>query len=249
MTHELKDKIAIVTGATRGIGKAIAEHLGAMGATIIGTATTEEGAETINTMLAEKNIQGQGYALNLSEFQSIPLFYDRIKKDIGVPLILINNAGITRDNLFMRMKNEEWDAVINTNLNGVYHLTRACIKEMVRAQWGRIISISSIVGVTGAAGQANYAAAKAALIGFSRSLAQEVASRNITANVVAPGYIETDMTNQLDDKIKSAIKEKIPLGRYGTAKDIAYAVGCLAAPQASYITGQVLHVNGGLYMG
>ncbi|MBI5447541.1 MAG: 3-oxoacyl-ACP reductase FabG [Gammaproteobacteria bacterium] len=248
MNPVLKDKIAIVTGATRGIGKAIAEHLAEMGATIIGTATSSAGVQAIEENFKEKKIKGSAYVLNLSDPEAIPVFYETVKKAVGIPLILINNAGITRDNLFLRMKSEEWDAVINTNLNGVYHLTRACIREMVRAQWGRIVSLSSIVGVAGAAGQANYAAAKAGLIGFSKALAQEVASRNITVNVIAPGYIETDMTNQLPEAVRHGIIDKIPMGRCGSPEEVAFAAGCLVMPQATYITGQTLHVNGGLYM-
>lgn len=245
----LDDKIALVTGATRGIGKAIAIQLGKMGATVVGTATSEQGVQTIEAMFKEHGIKGKAYQLNLSDVPSIAPFYDAVKKEVGVPLILVNNAGITRDNLFLRMKTEEWDAVINTNLSGVYHLTRVCIREMIRAQWGRIISISSIVGVTGSAGQVNYAAAKAAVIGFSKSLAQEVASRNVTVNVIAPGYIETDMTNELSEDVKNAILTKIPLGKCGVPEDIAYAAGFLASPAASYITGQTIHVNGGMFMG
>ncbi|EKD75195.1 MAG: 3-oxoacyl-[acyl-carrier protein] reductase (3-ketoacyl-acyl carrier protein reductase) [uncultured bacterium] len=244
----LQGKIALVTGASRGLGKAIAEHLGHQGAFILGTATSEQGCKAIETAFETANIQGKAYIFDQKNFQEVSSFYERIKKEVGAPLILINNAGIVRDNLFLRMKTEEWNDVIDTNLNGVYHLTRACIKEMLRAQWGRIISLSSIVGVTGAAGQANYAAAKAALIGFSKSVAQEVASRNITVNVIAPGYIATDMTNAISQAHIDKILEKIPQGKCGMAEDIAFAAGFLASPQANYITGQTLHVNGGMYM-
>ncbi len=248
MTAVLKDKVAIVTGATRGIGKATALTLGRMGAAVVGTATSEQGVAAIKQFFQQENVLGTACLLDISQPSEIATFYEFVKKEVGVPQILVNNAGITRDNLFLRMKAQEWDAVINTNLNGVYHLTRACIREMVRAQWGRIISMSSIVGLTGSAGQTNYAAAKAALIGFSKSLAQEVASRHITVNVVAPGFIETDMTNQLSDEQKSRIAQQIPMGQCGLPEDIAAAVGFLASPHANYITGHTLHVNGGMYM-
>lgn len=245
----LEGKVAIVTGASRGLGRAIAIELGSMGAIVVGTATGERGLNDIEETFKKHGIQGKAYALNLSDFASIPLFYDAVKKEVGIPQLLINNAGLTRDNLFLRMKQEEWDAVIDTNLTGTFHLTRACIREMVRAQWGRIISLSSVVGSTGSAGQTNYAASKAALIGFSKSLALEICSRNITVNVVSPGFIESDMTNQLSEELKAKILQQIPMGRRGQAEDIAYAVGFLASPRASYITGQTLHVNGGMYFG
>lgn len=243
----LEGKVALVTGASRGLGRAIAIELGKMGATLVGTATGERGIAEIEKTFEQEGIKGHAFLLDLANFSSIPSLLEQIKKTVGAPLILVNNGGITRDNLFMRMKAEEWDAVINTNLSGTFHLTRACIRDMVKAQWGRIISISSVVGSTGSAGQVNYAASKAALMGFSKSLALEIASRNITVNVVSPGFIVSDMTNQLSEELKSKILAQIPMGQQGEADDIAYAVGFLASPRAKYITGQTLHVNGGMY--
>ncbi len=243
-----QNRIALVTGATRGIGKAIALELAKQGATVIGTATTETGAESISQYIAEAGFQGTGLALNVTSPESIKSALAVIEEKFGVPEILVNNAGITRDNLLLRMKDEEWDDVINTNLTAIFRLTKACIRAMVKARWGRIISISSVVGTSGNAGQANYAASKAGLIGFTKSIAQEVATRAITANVVAPGYIASDMTDTLKDDQKNAILSRIPMQQIGQPQDIANAVAFLASDAASYITGVTLHVNGGMAM-
>lgn len=244
----LQNQIALVTGATRGIGQAIAMELAQHGATVIGTATTPEGAEKISTAFKQANLNGEGLLLNITDPVSIENLLTTIKEKFGAPSILINNAGITRDNLMLRMKDEEWEAVIDTNLTAIYRLTKLCLKDMLKARFGRIISISSVVGATGNAGQANYAAAKAGVIGFSKSLAQEIASRNVTVNVVAPGFIETDMTKVLSDEQKSALLNNIPAARMGQANEIAHACSFLASPAAAYITGHTLHVNGGMYM-
>jgi len=245
-----KDKLVLVTGASRGIGKAIAQLFAKFNAIVIGTATTEKGAGIITAELASYNTLSRGLVLDISKRESIFTLLAGIEEIYGKkgPDILINNAGITNDNLILRMKDEEWDNVINTNLSGVFNLTKACIKSMVKNRWGRIINISSVIGVTGNAGQVNYAAAKAGLIGMSKSLAKEVSSRGITINVVAPGYIETDMTGNLTAQQKKQLEENIPLGRVGSALDIANSVVFLASPMAEYITGQTLHVNGGMYM-
>lgn len=243
-----KDKIVLVTGASRGIGRAIAETFAAKGAVVVGTATTEAGAAAISSNL-EKIGQGFGIEMNVAQQASIEQAFEKIvTKLTNAPQIVVNNAGITRDNLMLRMKPEEWDEVINTNLTGLYRITKLCLKSMIKARWGRIINISSIVGVNGNAGQANYAAAKAGLIGFSKSVAQEVASRNVTVNVVAPGYIQTDMTNALGDETKAQLLKMIPMQKVGRPEDIAEAVLFLASEAAGYITGQTLHVNGGMYM-
>jgi 3-oxoacyl-[acyl-carrier protein] reductase len=241
-------RIALVTGATRGIGKAIALALAKQGATVIGTATTEAGAQTIADYFAAEQLVGTAQVLDVTQTDSIEQILEQITTTVGAPDILVNNAGITRDNLLLRMKADEWDAVINTNLSAVFHLTKACMRSMVKARWGRIISISSVVGAMGSPGQANYAAAKAGLIGFNRSLAQELASRGITANIVAPGYIATDMTDVLTEEQKAKILTKIPMQSIGQPHDIAAAVAFLASDAAAYITGETLHVNGGIYM-
>lgn len=246
--QSLQNQIALVTGASRGIGQAIAIAFAKQGATVAGTATTQEGADKITAAFKEANVNGQGFLLNVTEPASIENLLTAVKEKFGAPTVLVNNAGITRDNLMLRMKDEEWDAVINTNLNSVYRLTKLCIKDMLKARYGRIISISSVVGATGNAGQANYAAAKAGVIGFSKSLAQEIASRNITVNVVAPGFIETDMTHALNDEQKAALLKNIPAGRMGQPAEIADACIFLASVQAAYITGQTLHINGGMFM-
>jgi len=243
-----ENKIALVTGATRGIGKSIALALAKQGAMVIGTATTEAGAETIRAYWRAAGFSGTGLVLDVTNADSIKQVLDNILEQFGAPQILVNNAGITRDNLLMRMKDQEWDDVINTNLSAVFHLTKACIRAMVKARWGRIISISSVVGSMGSPGQANYAAAKAGLIGFNRSLAQEIASRGITANIVAPGYISTDMTDALTEEQKSQILSRIPMQSIGQPQDVANAVAFLASDAAAYITGETLHVNGGMYM-
>lgn len=245
----LKEKTALVTGASRGIGKAIALALGKQGAFVIGTATTPEGAEQISSDFQKNNINGKGYTLRLNESESIDALIEQLKSSAISPDILINNAGITRDNLFMRMKDEEWESVINTNLSGMSRLTKICIKDMLKKRWGRVINLSSVVAFTGNMGQANYAAAKAGMIGFTRALATELASRNITVNAVAPGFIETDMTQAIPEQHKATLMSKIPAGRLGQPEDIASAVCFLASPMADYITGQTLHVNGGMYMG
>lgn len=243
-----QNRIALVTGATRGIGKAIALELAKQGATVIGTATTETGAESISQYIAAAGFQGKGLALNVTSPESIQKALALIEEKFGAPEILVNNAGITRDDLLLRMKDEEWDDVINTNLTAIFRLTKACIRAMLKARWGRIISISSVVGTSGNAGQANYAASKAGLIGFTKSIAQEVATRAITANVVAPGYIASDMTDALTEDQQNAILSKIPMQQIGQPQDIANAVAFLASDAASYITGVTLHVNGGMTM-
>lgn len=241
----LNGKVALVTGASRGIGKAIAEKLVACGAIVVGTATTEKGAEAISQYLGDK---GKGMALNVTDTQSIESVLESIKALYGEVDILINNAGITRDNLLMRMKDDEWSDILETNLTSVFRLSKALMRTMMKKRFGRIITIGSVVGTMGNAGQANYAAAKAGLIGFSKSLAREVASRGITVNVVAPGFIETDMTKALSDEQRSAILSQVPANRLGEAKEIANAVAFLASDEAAYITGETLHVNGGMYM-
>ncbi|EPL6453184.1 MULTISPECIES: 3-oxoacyl-ACP reductase FabG [Providencia] len=238
-------KIALVTGASRGIGKAIALTLIARGATVIGTATSEKGADAITAYLDGK---GKGLALNVTDAASIEETLTKIREEFGEIDILVNNAGITRDNLLMRMKEEEWQDIIDTNLSSVYRLSKAVLRAMMKKRCGRIISIASVVGVMGNAGQANYAAAKAGLIGFSKSLAREVASRGITVNVVAPGFIETDMTKALTDEQRAGILSQVPADRLGDAQEIASAVAFLASDEAAYITGETLHVNGGMYM-
>lgn len=246
--HDLKDNVALVTGASRGIGQAVALALGAAGATVIGTATTQQGADKITENLKSNDVPGVGLALNVADQQSVTAVMAQINSEFGAPSILVNNAGITRDGLLMRMKDEDWDAIIQTNLTGVFRLTRACLKGMMKARFGRIINISSVVGVMGNAGQTNYAAAKAGIIGFTKSTAKEVGSRNITVNAVAPGFIDTDMTRALDDEQRSELTKQIPLGRLGDSKDIANSVVFLASNEASYVTGTTLHVNGGMYM-
>ncbi len=245
----LQGEIALVTGASRGIGQAIALELGAQGATVIGTATSATGAAAIGDTLKENGVSGAGMVLNVTEQASVDALMAAIGEQFGAPTILVNNAGITRDNLLMRMKDEEWNDIIDTNLTSVFRLSKAVLRGMMKARKGRIISISSVVGAAGNAGQANYAAAKAGLIGFTKSLAREVGARGITVNVVAPGFIETDMTRALPDAQKDVLIKGIPLGRLGQPGEIAAAVAFLASPKAGYITGDTLHVNGGMYMG
>lgn len=240
-------KIALVTGASRGIGAAIALELARQGALVIGTATTAEGAEKITQQLAQQNLLGQGMTLNVADADSIEQLLQNVHQQVGAPVILINNAAVTHDNLLLRMKEPEWDAVINTNLTAVFRLTKACLKGMLKANWGRIINISSVVAAMGNPGQTNYAAAKAGLIGFTKSLAQEIASRDITVNAVAPGFIDTQMTQALSEEQRQAMLTRIPAKRFGQPADIAAAVAYLASPAAAYVTGQVLHVNGGMY--
>lgn len=245
---DLTDKICLVTGATRGIGKAIAEKLGAQGATVIGTATSEGGAQRITDALAEAGVNGRGLVLNVSEADSIDAAIKAITEEYGAIGVLVNNAGITRDNLMMRMKEEEWDDIMSTNLKSVYRLSKSVMRGMMKARNGRIINITSVVGVSGNAGQANYAAAKAGVIGFTKSLAQEIASRGVTVNAVAPGFIQTDMTNALTDDQKAKMTATIPSGRLGRPEDIAAGVVFLAADESAYVTGTTMHINGGMYM-
>ncbi|MDT8310596.1 MAG: 3-oxoacyl-ACP reductase FabG [Methylophaga sp.] len=244
----LQGKTALVTGATRGIGKAIALSLGEQGATVIGTATSENGAATISAFLQTAGINGKGMVLNVTDADAIEVVVSNIESEFAAPDILVNNAGITRDNLLMRMKDEEWDDIINTNLTPIFKLSKRCLRAMTKARWGRIINITSVVGVMGNAGQSNYAAAKAGVIGFSKSLAREVGTRGITVNSVAPGFIDTDMTKDLPEAHKTALLENVPVKRLGEAEEIAAAVSFLASPLAGYITGETLHVNGGMYM-
>lgn len=242
------EKIALVTGATRGIGRAIALALGQQGHTVVGTATSADGAARISAAFAEAGIKGQGLVLNVADPESIEQALASIHEAFGAPQILVNNAGITRDNLMLRMKADEWDEVINTNLSAIFRLTKACLKGMTKARWGRIVNISSVVGSMGNPGQANYAAAKAGLEGFGRALAAEIASRNITVNAIAPGFIETDMTTALPEAQRELLLKQVPAGRLGQPQDIASAVAFLTSESASYITGTTLHVNGGMYM-
>ncbi|AKH37498.1 3-ketoacyl-ACP reductase [Nitrosomonas communis] len=244
----LSSQVALVTGASRGIGQAIASELGKHGATVIGTSTTQDGAEVINQYLKEARIKGLGLAMNVNDIAQINNAIETIRDTFGEISILVNNAGITRDNLLARMKDEEWDEILETNLKSVFFLSRAVLRSMMKARAGRIINISSVVGVTGNPGQTNYAAAKAGMIGFSKSLAREVGSRNITINCIAPGFIDTDMTRSLTAEQQQNLIQHIPLGRLGRPIDIASAVVFLASPAASYITGTTLHVNGGMYM-
>ncbi len=244
----LEHKIALVTGASRGIGKAIALELGKHGATVVGTATTETGAGHINQYLSETRIQGMGLVMDVSNTEHITHGIETIQKSVGDVTILVNNAGITRDNLLARMKEDEWDTVIQTDLKSVFCLSRAVLRAMMKARCGRIINISSVVGATGNPGQTNYAAAKAGMVGFSKSLAKEIGSRNITVNCVAPGFIDTDMTRSLSSEQQQALIRHIPLGRLGRPEDIAGAIVFLASPAADYITGTTLHINGGMYM-
>ncbi len=243
-----KGRVALVTGASRGIGLAIALNLGRAGAVVVGTATTQQGADNISRQFEQAGIQGAGLILNVSAAESIETALATIKERYGMPAILVNNAAITQDNLLLRMKEEEWHNVIETNLSSIFRLSKACLRDMLKARWGRIINISSVVGSTGNAGQVNYAAAKAGLVGFTKALAQEVGSRDITVNAVAPGFIDTDMTRGLAEEQRTALLQKIPIPRLGQPDDIAAAVVFLASNAAGYITGQTLHVNGGMYM-
>jgi len=238
-------QIALITGASRGIGRAIAERLADDGFFVIGTATSDAGAESISAYLGEN---GKGMKLDVADSESVATVIKTINDEFGTPTVLVNNAGITRDNLLMRMKDDEWDDIINTNLTSVFRMSKAVLRGMMKVKTGRIINISSVVGSTGNAGQANYAAAKAGMIGFTKSMAKEVGSRNITVNTVAPGFIDTDMTRELNDDVKNALLSSIPLSRLGEAKEIAHAVAFLASAGASYITGETLHVNGGMFM-
>lgn len=244
----LNGKVAFVTGATRGIGKAIALALGEQGATVIGTATSDNGAETITAFLKAAGIEGQGMRLDVTDPEAVESVISDVESQFGAPAVLVNNAGITRDNLLMRMKDDEWQDIINTNLTPVYKLSKRCLRAMTKARWGRIITITSVVGVMGNAGQSNYAAAKAGVIGFSKSLAREVGARGITVNTVAPGFIDTDMTADLPEAHKKALLDQVPVKRLGEPEEIAAAVAFLADEKAAYITGETLHVNGGMVM-
>lgn len=244
----MSNQIALITGASRGIGKAILHQLGKQDLTVIGTSTTQAGAERIQTALDAAKLKGKGMVLDVTQNDSIKTLLEQIKSAYSAPTILVNNAGITKDNLLMRMKEEEWHDVIDTNLSSIFRLSKACMRDMMKARSGRIINITSVVGLTGNAGQANYASAKAGIIGFTKSLAREIASRGITVNAVAPGFVETDMTDQLTEQQKAAMEEQIPLGRMGNADEIASVVGFLASEGASYITGETINVSGGLYM-
>lgn len=244
----LQGKVALVTGATRGIGQAIALELGRQGAVVIGTATSPGGAERIAETLKENGIQGAGLVLDVGSSESVATTLEHIQQHLGQPLILVNNAGITRDNLMMRMKDDEWFDVINTNLNSLFRLSKAVLRGMTKARWGRIINIGSVVGAMGNGGQANYAASKAGLEGFGRALAREVGSRAITVNAVAPGFIDTDMTRELPEAQREALLTQIPLGRLGQAEEIAKVVAFLASDGAAYVTGATIPVNGGMYM-
>lgn len=240
---EDEQKTALVTGASRGIGKAIAKKLAADGYRVLGTATTEAGAEGITANIAG----GQGYVLNLADRDSIDGMFDTLK-GVETPLILVNNAGITRDNIALRMKDDEWDDVINTNLSALFRMTKHCLRGMTKARWGRIINLTSVVGAMGNAGQSNYAAAKAGIVGYSKSLAAELGSRGITVNCVAPGLIGTDMTDELTDEQRQAMLDRIPLGRLGDVSEVAALTGFLASDAAGYVTGETIHINGGMYM-
>ncbi len=244
----LEGKVALVTGATRGIGQAIALELGRRGAIVIGTATSAAGAESIAETLKNNGIEGAGLVLNVGDDESVARTLEHIQQHLGQPAILVNNAGITRDNLMMRMKDDEWHDVINTNLTSLFRLTKGVLRGMTKARWGRIINIGSVVGAMGNAGQVNYAAAKAGLEGFGRALAREVGSRGITVNAVTPGFIDTDMTRELPEAQRQALQQQIPLGRLGEAQEIAKVVAFLASDDASYITGATIPVNGGMYM-
>jgi 3-oxoacyl-[acyl-carrier protein] reductase len=244
----LQQDIALVTGATRGIGKAIAQALGNAGATVVGTATRQEGADQISAYLKAEGIKGKGLVLDVVDLGQIEAAVKAIAAEFGDPTVLVNNAGITRDTLLMRMKDEDWDAVINTDLSSVFRVSKACLRGMMKARRGRIISIASVVGSSGNPGQANYCAAKAGIMGFTRSLAQEIGSRSITVNTVAPGFIDTDMTRALTEEQRTGLLQKIPLARLGAPEDIAQTVLFLTSPGAGYITGETIHVNGGMYM-
>lgn len=246
--QQLAGQVVLVTGASRGIGKAIALALGKAGGYVVGTATSESGAAQITAYMQEAGIQGEGRMLDVRNADAVVALVDHIAATHGTISVLVNNAGITRDNLLMRMKDDEWDDIINTNLSSVYRVSKACLRGMMKARAGRIINIASVVGSMGNAGQTNYAAAKAGIMGFSRSLAREVGSRNITVNTVAPGFIDTDMTRALSEEQREQLVKEIPLGRMGDAEDIAATVLFLASPAAGYISGQILHVNGGMYM-
>ena len=241
-------KVALVTGASRGIGRAIADALAGAGFAVIGTATSSAGAEQITARFVEKNFVGQGKVLNVNDVASISLLLKEVEENFGAPTVLVNNAGITKDNILLRMKEDEWSDVVNTNLNAVFRLSKACVRAMTKAKWGRIVNISSVVGSMGNSGQSNYSATKAGVEGFSRALAKELGSRNITVNTVAPGFIDTDMTKKLPVASKDVMLSQIPLARLGEPSEIADVVSFLVSDSAGYITGETIHVNGGMYM-
>ena len=245
---KLQDKVVLVTGASRGIGRAIAETLGQQGAVVVGTATSDGGADNISAYLAEAGIKGKGMCLNVADADSIKTVLKSISDEYGAIGILVNNAGITRDNLLMMMKDDQWDDIISTNLTSIFRMSKAVVRPMMKARTGRIINIGSVVGLTGNPGQTNYSAAKAGILGFTKSLAREIGSRNITVNTVAPGFIDTDMTRELPEEQREALIQQIPLNKLGAAQDIANAVSFLASDEASYITGETINVNGGMYM-
>ena len=245
---DIERRTALVTGATRGIGRAILERLGRDGFLVLGTATSEDGAASIQSDLARVGLDGRGYAVRVDDAVSVNAFMDQLKDDALVPLVLVNNAGITRDNLLLRMAESEWNEVINTNVSSLYRLCKPLLRGMTRARWGRIVNLSSVVGRMGNPGQTNYVASKAAIEGFTRALASEVGSRNITVNAVAPGFIATDMTDALSDEQKRAMVSRIPLGRMGAVEEVANVVAFLVSDAAAYITGETIHINGGLYM-
>lgn len=244
----MTDKVALVTGASRGIGKAIAHSLAQAGMQVVGTATSEAGAEAITAGFKEAGLKGEGRVLNIADSASVDALVREISETFGAPQVLVNNAGITKDNIMLRMKDDEWFDVIDTNLNSLYRLSKACLRGMTKARWGRIINISSVVGSMGNAGQANYAAAKSGMNGFTRALAREIGSRGITVNAVAPGFIDTDMTKKLPDDQRDALKAQIPMQRLGESEEIAAVVAFLASEGAGYVTGETIHVNGGMYM-
>ncbi len=248
MSENFEGKVALVTGASRGIGAAIADTLARRGARVFGTATSAGGAAAISERLGRIASGSEGRVLNVNEEDAAEALIKSIGSEAGSPVILVNNAGITRDQLLMRMKDEDWDAVLSTNLRSVFRLSKACLRGMMKARFGRVVNIASVVGATGNPGQANYAAAKAGMVGFSKSMAREVASRNITVNVVAPGFIDTDMTRELNEEQRETLMKDIPMGRLGSPQDIAEAVAYLASDAGAYLTGQTLHVNGGMYM-
>ncbi len=245
---DLTGKVALVTGASRGIGAAIADTLATAGAIVIGTATSENGVLGINERFTEKKLSGRGAVLDIRNNEAVQYLVKEISANEGAPLILVNNAGITRDNLLLRMSEDEWDDIINTDLSSVYRTSKACLRGMMKAKSGRIVNISSVVGSMGNPGQSNYCAAKAGMLGFTKSLAREVGSRNITVNSVSPGFIQTDMTDALNEEQASAMMSQVPLGKLGQTSDIAHAVAFLCSDQAGYITGETIHVNGGMYM-
>lgn len=248
MEPMLENEVALVTGASRGIGQAVALELGSCGAFVVGTSTSQAGAEQVSRLLKERGIRGTGEVLDVADAAAVNGLIQALEASVGAPSILVNNAAITRDNLLLRMKDEEWDEVLDTDLTSIYRLCKACLRSMIKAKRGRIINISSVVGLTGNPGQANYCAAKAGMLGFTKALAREVGARGVTVNAIAPGYIETDMTRELSQAHRQAFLQTIPLGRAGTPEDVAHAVAFLASPAAAYITGTTLHVNGGMYM-